>query len=354
MGFRLWREEEGSAVVLVALAMTVVMGFAALVIDIGIVAVEKWKLQNALDATSLAAAMDLPDTAAAAATADQYIQLNGYDPTDISVSFKDANKTITISGTKQVKYTFAKVLGFDSTDLHVSASATGDTIGGAFNYVLFSGSDSFTLTLNGSHQYIQGSSHTNEDFLANGSHLTITGACEAVGNVTTNGSNIDIAHRVPGANYVEMPDFADTIRLQAEQIGTVYNGDKTFNGSYLDVDEPIYVDGDLTVNGSHFRGAGCVLVTGNIIFNGSNLNESTGDAVCFYSQNGDITINGSHAVFDGILYAPNGNITMNGSHQTVNGRVIGDEVRFNGSSLNIIGGTGELRSLPSKGVRLVK
>jgi hypothetical protein len=45
---------------------------------------------------------------------------------------------------------------------------------------------------------------------------------------------------------------------------------------------------------------------------------------------------------------------MNGSHQTVNGRVIGNTVTINGSNLSIIGGTSELTSLPSSGVKLVR
>jgi hypothetical protein len=45
---------------------------------------------------------------------------------------------------------------------------------------------------------------------------------------------------------------------------------------------------------------------------------------------------------------------MNGSHQTVHGRVIGKTLTFNGSGLNIIGGTSELASLPSYGIKLVR
>lgn len=351
---RMLKSNKGSMIILYAAAVTLLIGFCAVVADIGLVISEKQSFQNAIDASSLAAAQELPDTSDAVDVANQYITLNGYTPADISITFSDANRTININGTKTVNYYFARIFGLNSITVYPSASATFGTIGDAFDYVLFSGSTNTTLTLNGSTQYVQGSSHTNKNFIANGSKLTITGACEAVTTVTVNGSNIDIGNRLPNSPYVSMPDFSETIRLQAENAGQMYSGNKTYNGSNMNVDEPIYVDGNLTVNGSHFKGKGCVLVTGNITFNGSNLNESTEDAVCFYSKNGDITINGSHAAFDGILYAPNGRITMNGSNQTVNGRVIGNTVTFNGSHLRIIGGTNELKSLPASGVKLIR
>lgn len=352
--FSILKDNKGSTMIIYALTLTVLLGFCALITDIGAVMVEKQKFQNAIDAASLAAAQDLPDISKARDTAGQYMQLNGYTPEDISVTFENSNKTIHVNGAKTINYYFARLLGFDNTTIHPSATAESDSIGGAFNYVLFSGSKNSTLTLNGSSQYIGGSSHTNRNFIANGSKLTVTGACEAMTTITVNGSQNNINTKVPNAQFVEMPDFSETIRLQAEEAGQIYTGNKNYNGSCIDTDSPIYVDGNITVNGSHFRGKGCVLATGSITFNGSNLNESSDDAVCFYSKNGDITINGSHAAFDGILYAPNGSITMNGSNQTINGRVIADTVTFNGSNLSINGGTGELKSLPSHGVKLVK
>lgn len=348
------KSNKGSTIIIITMAFTLLLGICAFVIDIGIVELEKQRLQNAIDASSLAATKELPDTVKASNVTNQYIQLNGYTPSDISVSFSDSNKTINISAAKTVKYFFAQVFGYKNTIVYLSSSATSGSIGDAFNYVLFSGSKTTTLTLNGSSQYIGGNSHTNKNFTANGSKLTITGACEALSTITINGSQININSRIPNAPFVAMPDFSDTINQQAQQAGQAFNGNKTYNSSNIDVNSPIYVNGSVSVNGSHFRGKGVVLATGDITFNGSNLNESTNDAICFYSKNGNITINGSHATFEGILYAPNGSITMNGSNQTVNGRVIGNSVTFNGSNLNIIGGTNELLSLPSSGIKLIK
>ncbi len=349
----LLKSQKGATMIIFAAAITALLAVCATVTDIGTVIIEKQKFQSAVDSATLAAAQELPDTTKARNIANHYIQENGYNASEISISFSDSNKTIKVEGIKTVNYIFAKILGFDSTSISPKASATGGSLGGAFNYALFSGSSSSAMTINGSSQYIFGSSHSNKNFVANGSNITITGACEAVTTIKVNGSQNDISTRIPNSAYVEMPDFSEIIRQQATASGQIYNGNKTFNGSYMDLDSSIYVNGDVTVNGSHFRGNGCIFATGNITFNGSNLNETSDDSVCFYTKNGNITVNGSNATFDGILYAPNGSITMNGSNQTVNGRVIGNTVTFNGSSLNVISGTNELTSLPSSGVKLV-
>lgn len=348
------KNDKGSTIVVYTLALTAILGFCALVVDIGYTAIEKQKLQNAIDSAALAAVQELPNTTRAIEVAYQYMQLNGYDPSYITVDFSDSNRIININGTKTVEHFFAKIIGFENTTIRPGVSATKEIIGAAFNYALFSGSQNTPLVINGGDVFIDGSSHTNQKFVANGSDVTITGACEAVSTITINGSDINIENRIPNAPYISMPDFYHIIKAQAEKAGRVYHGNVSFNASHINIDEPIFVNGSVTINGSHFSGRGCILATGDIIFNGSNLNESGEDAVCFYSQNGNITINGSNATLDGIVYAPNGSVTMNGSHQTINGRVISDTIVFNGSNLRIISGITELESLPFCGARLIR
>lgn len=351
---KLLKGNKGSSTIIFALTLTVIAGMSAFVMDIGLVVLEKQKLQNAVDATALAAAHELPDTSKAGSVANNYIQLNGYTPSDINMTFSNSNKEISITGTKTIEYTFAKVLGFNNTTVLSSATAICDTIGGPFNYALFSGSTTDTLSLNGSNFYIDGSVHTNYKFVMTGSNQTITGACEAASTIKITGSNNDVKVRVPDAPIMEMPDFSEMLRVEAEKAGQAYVGDRTFNSSNIDVNSPIYVDGNVTINGSSFTGKGAILATGNITFNGSNVNSTGNDAVCFYSKNGNITINGSNAILDGIIYAPEGSVTMNGSNQTIHGRIIAQQAPFNGGNSSIISGTYDLKSLPSYGIRLVK
>ncbi len=369
------QNEAGQALVLVALLMVVLMGFAALVIDVGMLYFTTGNMQNTVDAAALAGAQDLPNENTAIITAENYAELNGAERSNTTVTtpYKGDSNKIEVVITKNIQYSFARVLGF--TDADVSARAVAEKSGmggGPFNYTVFSGDPDFTLNFNGSNTTIGGSAHSNYKFSINGSNQEITGSAEAVSTfnmngsnqtisgtcqaskITTNGSNIKIGNKInSSAPWIDMPDFSDIIQAEAEAAGQAYSGNKTYNGSNLNIDSPIYINGNLTVNGSNFTGKGVVLVSGDITFNGSNLS-SSGASVCFYSEDGDITINGSNIMLDGLVYAPSGTIKMNGSNQTVNGRVIGNKVTFNGSNYNITSGTGDLDSLPKSSVKLVE
>jgi Flp pilus assembly protein TadG len=353
MNNKFLKSKKGVSVIIFSIALTVVLGMGAIVIDIGNVAVGRQKLQNAVDSAALAAVQELPDRNKALEVVDDYITKNGFAIKDINVTFSDDSTELLVEGSKNINYLFARILGLNGKSTKCNATALTGNIGQALDYVLFSGSTSTNLIINGSQTYVNGNSHTNAGFIANGSKQTITGECEAVKSIVVNGSQMDIYKRVPNAPYVDMPDFSEAIRMQAEKSGKYYNSNKEFSGSYVNVDEPIYVDGNLTVNGSHFRGEGCILVTGDITFNGSNLYDSTKDSVCFYSKNGRITINGSNINLNGIVYAPNGSITMNGSNQTIMGRVIGKTLVFNGSNLTVDGANTNMGGIPSKGARLI-
>lgn len=347
-----FKEEKGSILVVAALFTTIVIGFCALVVDIGRVAVEKQSLQNAVDAACLAAARDLPDTARAAATADQYISLNGYAPGDIDVTFENGGRTVHIAGSKEVEYTFARIFGFESGTVHPSAAASLG-VPAAFQYALFSGSQSNELAINGSVN-IQGSAHSNSTFVINASSVTVSGAVEASSTVTIRSGSINVGAQVSHAPVVEMPDLAAEIESRARESGQMYYGNQTFNGSSISVDSPIYVEGNLTINGSSFTGKGCIFATGSITFNGSNLTGSSDDAVCFYSKTGDISIHGDGATVDGILFAPAGSIYIYGSNQTINGRLIAQRINMYGSNNRVTSSDQDLASIPSNLVRLVQ
>ena len=357
------KSNNGSAMVIFALILTLILGFSALGIDMGRVAVEKAKFQNAIDAAALAGAQDLKSSSypydnatmtAAKTTAKNYSSNNGYSLVDGDITF--AENSITIIKTTTVDYIFAKIFGLATKQITVRATAEIGSLGAAFDYAYFSGSQNSTLSLTGSHQSITGNVHSNKDFVASGSNSTITGSCEAVTTVTVGGSNMNINDRQPNSPIISMPDFSSIIKAQAEKAGHVYIGDQTFDSANLNLDEPIYVEGNVTINGSHFSGKGCILATGNITFNGSNLKVSSSDAICFYSQNGNIRVNGSHSTIEGILYAPNGDIQTSGSNQTINGRIISNTVTTVGSGLIVKSDPSDLVGLKSiiKSVKLVE
>ena len=66
------QEERGQVIVLMVLMMVVLLGFAALVVDVGYAYYAHRALQNSADAAALAGSQELPNAANAAAVARQY------------------------------------------------------------------------------------------------------------------------------------------------------------------------------------------------------------------------------------------------------------------------------------------
>jgi len=122
----LLREQKGFALVLVSAGMAVLLGFVALVTDIGVLALNKQKLANALDAAALAGAQELPvSPVQARAVAVNYALLNGCSPAPPLVSAYNGrqNSKITVSATKEVNFIFAGILGIESGTVSARSSA---------------------------------------------------------------------------------------------------------------------------------------------------------------------------------------------------------------------------------------
>lgn len=349
---KFFKSETGTAVVLFALAIALLLGTVGLAVDGGLLYIEKQRIQNALDAACLAGAQELPDTAAARAKAIEYANLNGLDESEYEIRFTHDNRRLELSCNRVRNLFFMSVLGFDTAQVSTVAAAEGGLPGHAFDYTLFSGSTDDDLRLNGNELLVRGSAHTNADFRANGNHIEVTGACEAVGTVTTNGNNINIPYRYPNSDYVEMPDYEDEVREQAQSAGQVFHSSVHYNGNQINVEGSIYVDGNVHLNGNSISGTGAILATGDIHINGNCISATTQDQVCIYSLE-DIHINGNNITIEGILYAPNGQIRFNGNNITINGKVIAYTVRFNGNDITINGDSCTVVSLPGEGCRLV-
>jgi hypothetical protein len=136
----LWRQEFGQGLVLGTLAMIVILGFAALVLDVGMFMHEKRELQKAVDAAALAGAQKLPEYwTEAEADAGEWLAKNdvdGLDGDSVDISFTctseyaiacdpsaDRWDTIIVHAERNVPLNFAPLLGLD--DITVSATAAG-------------------------------------------------------------------------------------------------------------------------------------------------------------------------------------------------------------------------------------
>ncbi|AVX21707.1 MULTISPECIES: TadE/TadG family type IV pilus assembly protein [Carboxydocella] len=117
--------ERGTAIVLVALALTGLLGMVAMVADFGQYYLWENRLQTMADAAALAGVQELPDHPdAAVAVAEQYLAANG--GTELltkEITIGADNKSITVNLSKEVNFAFAPVLGVEKGQVSRRATA---------------------------------------------------------------------------------------------------------------------------------------------------------------------------------------------------------------------------------------
>jgi len=145
----LWRQELGQGLVLAALVMVVVLGFAALAVDVGYWFSQKGEVQKAVDASALAGAGELPDDyVAAEAKTREYLLKNGVDEANgdtISITFRCTSTylracnpatnhwdTIVVEVERPAQAWFARVFGIEEALIRdVRAAGCNGPCGGA-------------------------------------------------------------------------------------------------------------------------------------------------------------------------------------------------------------------------------
>ena len=136
--FRLLREQKGAAVAVIAISMTAMIGFAALVIDGGNLYLNKTRLVNLADAAALAGAQDLPgDPQSAIASAYSYAAQNGMSNDTIDVTISNDNTIVTVNASRTVPFFFAQIFHMNSSNVSARAAAAIKPITGVGNIVPF-------------------------------------------------------------------------------------------------------------------------------------------------------------------------------------------------------------------------
>lgn len=379
------RKEQGSIPVLVALSLTVLFGFSALAVDFGIMATCKQRLQNAVDAASLAAAGDLCANSSITVrdTARDYVILNGFDPTEdtVDMDVQISGNTVTVTVSQKVPMSFSAVLTGEDTRM-VSASATAEAISifGGCPYALFAGQriedSGVGITITGNNIWINGNIHSNSDInmkhavLSPGSVATAVRSVSPASNGWTGNS---IALDMPS-----YPSFASALERLPGYV--MLSGDITVkkDGFQVLVDSAlesylaqggslqslysdglcIHVIGDLTFNGnnssSYYTDYPITLVVdGDIDLNGAPLDSSIDAPLYIMSKSGNITVNGGGATLTGILFAPEGNVTLNGNDAEFVGQIVAQNIRKSGGKITVTYQDDVDRFLPATKVHLI-
>lgn len=122
------QSEQGQALVLTTMLMTVVLAFAALVIDIGQLASNRRIIQNAADAAALAGAWQLPDDSGLAVDdAFAWAAQNDVPAGEVTnasvLTTSVANDTMSVTVTRSVDFRFAPVVGIQNQVITATADA---------------------------------------------------------------------------------------------------------------------------------------------------------------------------------------------------------------------------------------
>ncbi|MEV7638229.1 pilus assembly protein TadG-related protein [Pseudarthrobacter enclensis] len=136
--------ERGAATIIVAVALVALLGFAALAVDVGAMYAEKAQLQNGADSTALAVANQCAKGSCGdtAATGNLFANSNANDgASGATVTFPDSTTVRAETRARAAGSTtdgfglfFARVLGFDSTQIQATAEASWGAVSGATSF----------------------------------------------------------------------------------------------------------------------------------------------------------------------------------------------------------------------------
>jgi hypothetical protein len=127
------RNQDGQAIVVTVVFLTLLMGMAALVIDVGTWYRSQRDLQAVADAAALAGAQALPDDPAQAAVlAAQYAAANGGPTPQVTFTTTNLpNDTISVHVQRTEPGFFSKVFSIDSVNIGSKATARTGTVSAA-------------------------------------------------------------------------------------------------------------------------------------------------------------------------------------------------------------------------------
>lgn len=376
--------ERGASAVFIAVALLVLMAFAAFAVDGGLAFETRRSSQNAADLSALAAAWQACNPEPGAGTPQQVgldvASDNGFTHTpggspDVSISGGGPLWTSTISQVNET--TFGQATPFAPDELTVVSSATARCIdkGILGGYAIFGQTASCNgdnVDLTGSTITVVGGIHSNDDLKIqpSGSGGSFTGEITYRGDANLKagisgekffGSALPYPIDIETSEYE--PGGARAVAAGSEYFpftSDIGNADLgTVSGNTLEISQPgvYYTTGDIKVNKT-------VVLTGDAATEGITLvaegEIDMGSAedllgydplegpngprmLLFANGNGttacndkDIKISGSDVTWEGIMFAPNGAIEASASgFSSVNGSLIGYQVNLSGSELTV-------------------
>ena len=379
---RVWRllrhDRRGSIAPMIAVVLPVVIGGAALGIDVGNEYITTQQLQVASDAGATDAAMLLLSQptvkqllAAARQGATDVLTAGGFANTAasaISVSATETAVTVTLSA--PTSNFFAAALGVGPSTSTVTSTASLNQ-GSACVLTLSNASSGFVLSGSTSVNLVACAARSNGGYVMDGGSSMSATAVYAGGSISVDSSaTIGTTPLVPDAGTVADPFAADAPLQNAMlNVGSVSGPSEKGNGGTQTVSiEPgnysgwdflnnstinlapgtYYVNGDITVNGgATINGSGVTIISNGIVnFSGGNINlsalTSSSDApfpgvlIADNSASTQSIQGNSTSTLTGLVYMPNAPVYLAGSASTGSTtscfEVVAFTVEFTGNS----------------------
>jgi len=339
--------ESGQTLVIFVLFLPVLIGFGALVLDVGNWYAQKRFVQNAADAAVLAGAQDLPNTSAAQTQAQSYVTKNGGGV--VNVTFPTSDK-IRVTVTRNVPTYFAKIFGLSSVNVAAKAVATRFSNGpGALTVSKSTSCDS--TKINGGNNTFTGAMVSDGGFDSaasnHGQHL-IWNPATGPGCLNLHGGTgwAKVEAAPPRDWPVPMPTLSPASRP------TTVNGvpciQKPDNWDVTTVPAPgVYC----AATSIQIKCAGCTinnvaLVSQTIMWSSKDGRITANNAIypqygglLFYAYGaGGLNMSGSGNSWSGGIFVPNSNAHLNGgSGAVLIGYIEADKIDIPGSNITWIG-----------------
>ena len=352
--FRTAGAEGGQVIVLTVLVLIVLLGMAALVVDVGYAYYTQRSLQSSTDAAALAGAQELPNAAVATTVAQRYSGVPGAKNEQANVPSVTASvetlcrpeapckpvNAIEVEQTAVVSTLFARVLGIDTYTVSTRAVAwqrSGGTPWAIFAYDSECGS--LVLKVNGGDATVRGAMHTNGKLEIDGEGFTAdyTSAPDKCEHDVEEGSDLgggsdqpEVENTLqPWPRYYDEDEFLCTVSRPKIKLEA---GDE-INGTYC-------ASESFEANGDDLKGTITVLAP-KITLNGNNhvFRPHQHDMLFFSTgtKDDELIVNGNGNDLEGVFFSPRGRIKLNGDSSSIKGLIEGFKVEVNGNGFEMIG-----------------
>lgn len=363
---KLLKEERGQTLILAALCFTMLLGFVALAVDVGLMFRAKRVMQTAADSGAIAGAEELnyaDVTAAAQADAARNGVTNGSDGATVVVNNPplqgphtgNANYVEVIVSQSQATY-FMNIFSRGSMTVSGRAVAALGTTQNCVYTLKTSGTD---ISLSGGVNVqmpgcaLYSDSNGSTALSVSGNSTLHAQAINLVGNYSSIGGstvtpipNVGIASVSDPLAYLPAPSFNTSSCLANPNLGgggtftigpstaggtICYSGLQIGNGATVTLKPGLYIiNGSLTVNGGspvtgtgvtfYFPAGGSLNLSNGATFNLTAPTSGTYDGILFYQNRSNSTAvsiqGGTTSILVGILYFPDANVTLSGGSST--------------------------------------